>query len=234
MTTIQEQYRSNVSLRKEEIQDILPDFFGEDYPLLLKLFEYYFEFVQHNTPSSRIDDLFQNRDITTVAEDLLQYLQRELLLGVDNFGGFSNQRDALKISSELYNAKGSKYSLQQFFRFFYGFDPEIVYTKNNVFIVGESNIGFESRKFITDDRLYQTFAVLIKTPISLDQWEKAYRLFVHPAGMYLGAQIVIEDVACVDFTGPESIPDENTGPVVTDTAIALFEAEEELTALINN
>ena len=234
MTTIQEQFRNSVNLRQEEILDVLPDFFAEDYPLLIKLFEYYFEYVEKNTAASKVNDLFNSRDVTMVADDLLQYIQRELLLGVDNFDGFSSQRDALRINSQLYNAKGSKYSLQQFFRYFYGFDPEIVYTKNNVFIVGESECGFESQRFITDDRLYQTFAVLIKTPISLDQWEKAYRLFVHPAGMYLGAQIVIEDVAEVDFTAPDNIPDESTGPVVSDTAIAAFTAEEELTALINN
>jgi hypothetical protein len=154
-------------------------------------------------------------------------------LGVDTFGTI-DQRDALKANSYLYNSKGSRYSLQQFFRYFYGFDPEIVYTKNNVFIVGESEIGPESRRFITNPRLYQTFAVLIKTPISLSQWEEAYRKFVHPAGLYLGAEVIIEDAALVDFTAPEAVPTVITGPTISDDAVLTITGEEELTALINN
>lgn len=235
MTTVQERYRNSLDFREENILDVLPDFFAEDYPLLIKLFEYYFEFVRENSPSNRIKNLFDSRDITAVSEDLLQYLQRELLLGVDNFGGFANQRDALKVNSELYNAKGSKYSLQQFFRFFYGFDPEIIYTKNNVFIVNDSKIGYESRKFITNDRLYQTFAVLIKAPISLSQWEDAYKMFVHPAGMYLGAEVQIADVATIGFEAPEALEDVEIGTiVVSDVATVTVTGTEEVTAVVDD
>lgn len=235
MTTLQERYRSNINFRKARIEEVLPSFFPEEYPLLMKLFEYYFEYVRNNTPSARIEEIFNSRDITTIADDLLQYLQRELLLGVDTFGGFSNQRDALKVNSELYNAKGSKYSLQQFFRYFFGFDPEIIYTKNNVFIVNDSKIGYESRKFITNDRLYQTFAVLIKTPISLRQWEDVYKAFVHPAGMYLGAEVQIQDVATIGFAAPEALEDVDKGTiVVSDVATTTITGEEELTALVSD
>jgi hypothetical protein len=231
--TVQLEYRKTLSFKREEIEGVLPGFFPEDYPLLIKLFEYYFDYVKQNDVTGRIDGLLNSRDITAVSEDLLSFLQQELLLGADTFGGIS-QRDALKISSYLYNTKGSKYSIQQFFRYFYGFDPEIVYTKNNVFIVGESEIGPESRRFITNDRLYQTFAVLIRTPISLSQWEKAYKLFVHPAGLYLGAEVIAEDTAHVNFTAPEAEDVVVTGPVISDTATITITAQEELTALINN
>jgi hypothetical protein len=81
MINIQELNRSNPSLRQEEIIDILPGFFPEDYPLLIKLFEYYFDYVRENDTTGRIDDLFKSRDITSVSEDLLQFLQQELFVG---------------------------------------------------------------------------------------------------------------------------------------------------------
>ena len=66
-----------------------------------------------------------------------------------------------KYSNTLYRSKGTKYSIQQFFRTFFGIDPEIIYTKKNVFKVGETDsfIGDQSQRFLTNDKLYQTFAI---------------------------------------------------------------------------
>lgn len=232
MSAIQNNYRSNPSFRKEEILKVLPSFFAEEYPLFVKLFEYYYEYMDTNSATSRLDDLLKNRDITEIASDLLEFLQRELLLGEQTFNNVS-QRDILKLNSILLNSKGSEFSIKQFFRYFYGFDPDIVHTKDNVFIVGQSRIGPESRKFITNDKLYQTFAVLIKTPLSLSQWQATYKKFVHPAGLYLGAEVLIEDTAMANFTAPESEEFVVTGPTVSDTATVTILGQEELTSLVD-
>ena len=112
----------------------------------------------------------------------------------------------------MYRSKGTKYSVQQFFRGFYGVDPTIIYPKENIFRVGPainwdqdsintagqqvkqaaSQLGPESQKYITDDGLYQVMSILIKSSIPVDQWKNAYQLFVHPAGAHLAAQIVLE------------------------------------------
>lgn len=214
-----DEYRRLPNLRRDDLTEVLPSHFFDEYPLLVKLFEYYFEYLRsEESPSAEVRDLFKNRDISAVSEDLLQYLQAELLLGVDYFQGFSNPRDALKLNNILYNSKGSRYSIQQFFRYFFGIDPEVIYTKNNVFIVGESEIGYESQRFITNDKLYQTFAVLIKTPLSLNQWKDVYKLFVHPAGVYLGAEVQLVGVADLSIDAPVAIPRTETGPTISGTA----------------
>ena len=231
-----------------------------------------------------IDNLFITKDISQTDLDLLSYIEDELLLGQSYFNGFLDKRAAAKFSSILYRSKGTKYSIQQFFRTFFGIDPDIAYTKNNVFTVGAptqkvstrvyltqadasgnanldiindvesfivvgynsrwnikynttanpvidpatyvvalfsnskqavvtgltpssflvvtaviteeldnlaSQIGPNSERYLTNDKLYQTFAIQIKSELPSETWRSVYKTFVHPAGMYLGAEIQI-------------------------------------------
>ena len=205
--------RRLLNLQRAEITNALPEYFGIDYPQLKALFEAYYEFLDSSgRAGGQIHDLYANRDATQVPEELLKYLEDELLLGQATFGGFQNKREAIKFSNQLYRSKGTKYSVQQFFRGFYGVDPTIIYPKENIFRVGPSinwdqdsintagqqvkqaasQLGPESQKYLTDDKLYQVMSILIKSSIPVDQWKNAYQLFVHPAGAHLAAQIVLE------------------------------------------
>lgn len=204
--------RRNINLQRADVESVLPEHFIEQYPKLISLFKAYYEFIEEeDQPGNRINELYKNRDISQVDADLLQFIEDELLLGQAYFGGFINKREAAKFSNILYRSKGTRYSIQQFFRAFFGTDPEVVYPKENIFRVGPivdrssnnnnetglqilepaSVIGAESQRYLTDDKLYQTLAVLIKSDIPINVWREVYKLFVHPAGMYLGGQIVI-------------------------------------------
>lgn len=144
-----------------------------------------------------INDLFYSRDITQTDLELLSYIEDELLLGQSYFEGFSDKRAAAKYSNTLYRSKGTKFSIQQFFRTFFGIDPDIVYTKEQIFNVGDSGsqIGFESRKFLTNNKLFQKFAILIKSELDFNTWIDPYKLFVHPAGMFIGSEVqIVSDV----------------------------------------
>ena len=176
------------------VDQVLPSFFQEEYPKLVSLLNHYYDFEHSDdSPAKMIHDLFLNRDITQTDLQLLSYIETELLLGQSFFEGFSDKRAAAKYSNQLYRAKGTKYSIQQFFRIFFGVDPDVVYTKENVFKVGEekSTIGLENQKYLTNDKLYQTFALLVKTDISSNEWREPYKLFAHPAGMYIGSEVQI-------------------------------------------
>lgn len=99
----------------------------------------------------------------------------------------------------MYRSKGTKYSIQQFFRTFFGIDPDVVYTKKQIFTLNESEVGPSSQRFLTDDKLYQTYAIQIKSELSINEWREIYKLFVHPAGMYLGSQVQLQGVVDIDF-----------------------------------
>ena len=205
--------RTLLNFQRSEVNSVLPDFYPAEYPNLLKLFEAYYYWMDSDAnPSGKINRLYSSRDATQVPTDLLQYLEDELLLGQAYFGGFQNKREAIKFSNTLYRSKGTKYSIEQFFRAFYGLDPEVRYPKENVFRVGPaidytldssniggaqikaeaSKLGPEDNKYITDDKLYQVMSVLVRVGISVKDWLEIYKLFVHPAGVYIGAELLIE------------------------------------------
>jgi len=219
--TLSDNNRRLLNLRQSDIEVVLPDYFKEDYPKLIQLFKAYYEWLESNGNfGARIERLNRSRDVTQVDEDLLQYIEDELLLGQSYFEGFINKREASKFSNLLYRSKGSLYSIQQFFRAFYGTDPEIVYPKENVFVVGESLIGAESQRFLTDNTIYQTLAILVKIDLPLSVWEEVYKLFVHPAGMYLGAQVQLVGVNenAINSNMPEIIPAPDTAAVIEGIA----------------
>lgn len=186
-------YRQQLQLVQHPVAEVLPAHFAEQYPNLILFLKKYYEHVDAvGTPESSMHKVFNLHDISSIEPQFLSFLEQQFLLGRTNFSEISDKRSALKINSSLYKAKGSKFSLEQFFRMFFGVDAQVEYTKKNVFIVGESEIGSESLRYITNNELYQTYAILIRTSIGLSSWKESYKLFVHPAGMYLGAQLSIE------------------------------------------
>jgi hypothetical protein len=219
------------------VESILPGFFQEDYPKLVSLLTHYYDF-QHNgdSPAKMIHDLFLNRDITQTDLELLSYIEDELLLGQQYFEGFKDKRASAKYSNQLYRAKGTKYSIQQFFRIFFGVDPEVIYTKENIFKVGEekSTIGVENQKYLTDNKLYQTFAILIKTDISFNEWKEPYKLFAHPAGMFVGSEVQIVSAVEDALSAPLVVLE--PPPPIAVHATALFGdfGSTDMTALVDD
>ena len=203
------------------VEQVLPDYFKADYPKLVQLLESYNQFEDSDqSPARLVHDVITARDITANDLSLLSFIEDELLLGQSYFEGFTNKRAAAKFSNNLYRSKGTLYSIQQFFRTFFGVTPDVRYTKEDRFMVGEdaSRIGFDSQKFLTDDKLYQVFAILIKADIPVDRWREAYKLFVHPAGMYFGGQVLLEATGSFNFGIMPDFEVVNVDPVVQGEA----------------
>jgi len=211
--TLIDDNRKLLPFHRAEIEKVLPDHIVQDNPNLIELFEAYYEWMEKDSnPSGILNRAYSTKDATTIPEAQLPFLEDELLLGDAYFGGFINKREAVKFSNFLYRSKGTKYSIEQFFRGFFGSDPQVIYPKENVFRVGPgidfeksnvntsgeqikanaSNLGPESLKYITDDKLYQTLSLLIRSTIPVGKWLDTYKLFVHPAGFFIGSELIIE------------------------------------------
>ena len=246
--TLRDINRRPISVQdKKHVENVLPEFFQTEYPKFAKFLNAYYDYADSDiSPTRLIDELFLNRDITQVDIDLLSFIEDELLLGQQYFEGFRNKREAADYSSTLYKSKGTKYSIEQFFRVFYNSFVEVKYTKENVFIVGNvhdidkekanqnagitpyapeitvsaSRIGPDEQRYLTDDKLYQKYALLIKSTLPIDTWRDIYKLFVHPAGMYVAGEVQIVSIAEPDYLlMPPGIAD-STGPQFTGIAEA--------------
>jgi hypothetical protein len=235
--TLKDLNRRDIAFPKYYVEEVLPEFFKTEYPKLISLLTEYYHFEEDDeSPSRLVNDLFNNRDITQTDIDLLSYIEDELLLGQSYFEGFADKRAAAKYSSTLYRSKGTKYSIQQFFRTFFSIDPDVIYTKENVFKVGEadSQIGFNSQKFITDNRLYQTFAILVKSELAFNEWKEPYKLFTHPAGMFIGSEVQIVSDVTDTLTAPKVIPADPPPITVENNASFGSLATLDITALVDD
>ena len=253
--TLRDINRRPISVQdKKHVDNVLPEFFQTEYPKFAKFLNAYYDYADSDiSPTRLIDELFLNRDITQVDIDLLSFIEDELLLGQQYFEGFRNKREAADYSSTLYKSKGTKYSIEQFFRVFYNSFVDVKYTKENVFIVGNvhdidkekanqnagitpyapeitvsaSRIGPDEQRYLTDDKLYQKYALLIKSTLPIDTWRDIYKLFVHPAGMYVAGEVQIVGIAEPDYLiMPPGIAD-STGPIyagIADVATFAFNA----------
>lgn len=235
--TLKDKTRREVSFSDQhKVKSVLPQHFSEDYPKLVSFLENYYEFEDDDqSPSSLIHSLFETRDITAADLSLLSFIEDELLLGEQYFEGFVNKRAAARYSNTFYKSKGTLFSLQQFFRMFFGIAPDIEYPKKYIFNVGQSAIGPESIRYIQDDKLYQNYAINIKADIPLAKWKEAYKLFAHPAGMYLGAEVqAVASGLMNDFDkyAPDALPPRALDPIVLATGNAPVAGVVEITGLI--
>ena len=192
--------RRHLRLQPDQVDLVLPEHFAASYPKFINLLSFYYEFQGEQKATELLHHLFASRDITETDITLLSYIEDELLLGDAYFESFATgeaeKRAAANFSNTLFRSKGTKFAIEWFFRSFYGIDAEIIETNQRIFELGkpESTIGPDSIHFLTDDKLYQTFAYLVRSSIPITEWEELFKLFVHPAGMYLGGELLIEDV----------------------------------------
>ena len=301
--TLTDRYRRELTIDKPSVYEALPAHFDEKYPKLVKfLQEYYNSHEEADNPVEKLNDLLLSRDITGASTELLTFISNELLLGKPYFESFNDKRTSLQFSNLLYRSKGTEFSINQFFRVFYGLDIEVRYGKDEVFYVGEPSqeemvfagegssgpnnypytfkgsdltisvsdsdgvyqilrqntdylVDFASQtillqtldsagagldaddslmsflatngklatgsnlkvvadrrtqttigsdvtnKYITNDKFYQLYGLLISTPIGVSTWKDAYKTFVHPAGMYLAGQVSITSVYDLNLGG---------------------------------
>lgn len=217
--------RRFINFRDAQVDHILPEHFAASYPKFISLLEEYYDFQDQNNSTELLNHLFAARDINETDITLLNFIEDELLLGESYFEGFTSGgvnrdvelRAAANFSNILFRSKGSKFAIEWFFRSFYGEQVDVLYPKENVFTIGieDSLLGPDSLKYLTDDKLYQTFALLIRVGIPISRWREVFKLFAHPAGMYLGGEVLLVDEIDPNLTTPSAIVTQFTTPNYT-------------------
>ena len=138
--TTKETNRDYTQLEKYPVYENLPAYFETEYPQFTKFLDKYYSYSFGNeseSPAKYLKDLEYKRDFVQAQEELLRFFSQELLLGRDYYDRFIDKKTAIQTSNLLYRSKGTRYSIQQFFRVFFGFDVELRYGRDEVFIVGD-------------------------------------------------------------------------------------------------
>jgi len=216
-----------------KVRDALPEFFTQDFPKLVTFLEKYYDYLDSDDVSSfdnQLRQIYQTRDTQEVPSKLLSTLISEIAAG--NTGdNFTDPNFYAQRIHELHRTKGSRFSIEEFFRAFYQQNVEVEYPKNNIFTVGHdsagplSRIGAESNKFIRNNALYQIYSILIKSPLAQTTWIELYKKFVHPAGFYIAGSVQTDVEAIGTLSAPLASPDSGNPGVISSavtSAIAPF------------
>jgi len=123
----------------------------------------------------------------------------EIVEGVDYELNYFEKKVSLKTTSTpswAVNAEGNPTS--------YASDVSLNYAASNALLYQGKKLRIESEKTsntaigsdvtdkrITDNRFFQLYGLLISTPLSVNVWQRAYKSFIHPAGMYLAGKVDI-------------------------------------------
>lgn len=153
--TLRDINRREITLENNQIKQALPEYFGSDYPKLIQLLEAYFEFLDSDGKNSDnafgadLKKLHLTRDIGQTPASNLTFIEDELLLGQNYLEGILDARTGAELSNNYYRTKGTKYSIERFFRSFFGTDPVVEYGKDLVFEVSGASTSHVQRFIIT-------------------------------------------------------------------------------------
>tara|TARA_B100001094_G_scaffold314024_1_gene352467 strand:- start:2187 stop:3143 length:957 start_codon:yes stop_codon:yes gene_type:complete len=216
--------RRDINIRTDKVEEALPEYFSTDFPTLQSFLNEYYNFMGGDDSSGathnfneEVKNLYRNRDIQAASLKNLNQLIFEIGNELTAADIFTEPRFAATRLAKFYRKKGSVESLKEFFRLFFGEEIIVSYPKKDLFVVGESKIGYENQKFIRNNSLYQLYSILITSGLATQTWQELYKKFVHPAGWYFQGQVSTDGIGSLSLAAPLSIAG-TVDPIFGDSA----------------
>lgn len=236
---LEDQNRRNLTFFQSKVKDILPEFYQSEYSDFITFLEKYYDFLEDGYSQSfskDIESVLGIRDISQASDESLDQLLSEIGSGLTVASFFKQPRLMIRLLADFYKVKGTLVSAEGFFRAFFNEEVTIEYPKRQMFIVNESEIGYESQKFIQDAGLYQIFSILVKVGISVADYETLYKKFVHPAGWHFAGEVLTETNINLGISGQGLNPLESAGnPILTQEAdLEIQYSPVQLTGLLDS
>jgi len=217
--TVTDYDRKDVTVHGGQVDPVIPEHFQEQYPTLVKFLKAYYEYLDSDGQfGSRINNLFNIRDVNEADSDISSLLFEERVPGIDT-EAFVSPSFAYKLLPNFYKTKGTQVSIDGFFRYFYNSDIEKILPRYQMFTVGESELGAQSEKYIQDSYFYQIYSILLKTNLPSSAYSGYYKNFLHPAGYAAFYQNSFEEVASLSFVPTSNITQLEIGQFSSGTLV---------------
>lgn len=217
--TVTDYDRKDVTVHGGQVDPVIPEHFQEQYPTLVKFLKAYYEYLDSDGQfGSKINNLFNVRDVNEADSDIAALLFQERVPGIDT-EAFVSPSFAYKLLPNFYKTKGTQVSIDGFFRYFYNSDIEKILPRYQMFTVGESELGAQSEKYIQDSYFYQIYSILLKTNLPASAYSGYYKNFLHPAGYAAFYQNSFEEVASVSFSPVSDISQLEIGQFSSGTLV---------------
>lgn len=238
--TLFEFQRRAPNLRKSRIDEVLPEYFQEEYPSFVSFLKEYYEALDQ--PGEITDTLeyglFALRDLDEINLRYIDRLFYEIANGASS-DYFDNPRLVGKLISQLLQNKGNELGVKGFFKMFFNDEVVIEYPKNNILYtfsgvnseINKSIIGPDGLRYLTDGGKYQVLSVLIKSGYDITRWGELYKKFVHPAGFYLSSEVAITSFTDIQESAVTYINDFEVPPLVLESISSTVSAQSSLTEI---
>lgn len=192
------------------LSSVIPEHL-RDNQMFLDFVEAYFEWLQADvtSPGFIINKLNDVRDIDTVEEVFIQYLQREYAISIPNISK-ADKRKLYKQVNDIYRSKGSTPSYEALFNLMFNEQIELYFPRVDLLKPSDgkwdntdrrylNNNGFLSdRKYIQDSYYYQDFSYVIKTGQTIEYWKDTVKKLLHPSGFAFFGQINIFSTSSIN------------------------------------
>ena len=166
---------------------------GDGVDGLVSFLEDYYEFLnQKDQPTNIIDRITKEHDIDLIDDTYLNELKKEIAREIPN-SDVLNNRQLFRNIVELYKARGSHDSIRIFFRLFFDDEVNVEYPSEKLFRTSygrQSWVSYDNR--LLDSDRWQNYSYVITSGISFDRWKQSYLKLIHPAGLKLFPDLIVE------------------------------------------
>ena len=243
--------RRNLRLDIPAVTKLLPEYFagefGVDSGSLTKLLELYYEYLDSDGIHSfhrEVSNIFELRDPAQNETKYLDEIIKEIGNGLTSSSFFQNPRLMAKLLPLFYKSKGSKVATEGFFRGFFGEEATIEFPKDNLLFVGgldpsgtQGRIGFDFQNRLPNNAQFQIFSILIKSGLSVSDYESLYTRFAHPAGFNFSGQVAFDGEGVITLTSEGINPIESSvGDIllVDEATLTITSPFVQLTAIFDS
>ena len=162
---------------------------------LVAFLEDYYEFMnQKGNPTNIINRIQHEHDIDLTDITYLDYLKKEIAKEIPNSGVLQN-RQLFRNIVELYKTRGSQDSIRIFFRIFFDEDVNIEYPSEKLFSTSAGRKGYLSYdNRLHDGDRWQNYSYVVNSGISYDVWKQSYLKLIHPSGLKLFPDLIVESL----------------------------------------
>jgi hypothetical protein len=166
------------------LEDFIPAYISDEYPLFKKLIEYYFLYTgAEYKPSDLIHNLEKYANIDTTFDEFKDYIFKEVLS--DFPSDMAVDKTILsKYILEFYAERGTEDSFRFLFRVLYNLEIDFTSQRKRYLISSDNVQGIldDSTIVLQDNYLTMLFSYIIDVNIPFYQWKDLLYKMVNPSG----------------------------------------------------
>lgn len=173
----------NLNHEVARVEQLIPRELRKDSTLFIEFLKEYYRFMNEpSAPSYEISGANEQHDLYQIEEKYIQNLQSFIAAYVPNSRNIPVRQLYRLIVKYFYNNRGSRESIDVFFRLFFNTTANVVENFDPILLKTEEltpeNTEYQNRII----KAWKPYSYGIETDLFVEEWEAAYKALVHPIG----------------------------------------------------